>query len=183
MCTSWVTFKQLCEQTDYTLKKQLNMLKSNNEPLQESLDNKEIVQIKPDDLTNCIPEDICGSILLYIINVYDFLFYFYIFSANLKNESPIDETFEYANNFEDDPDISSDSEEEEELSSSSVEKYKSKKYQKNSKIKILQPKKSYYKPKNEFICTTCTKTFRNAERLEAHVRQHLGQKVRFYYLI
>lgn len=51
------------------------------------------------------------------------------------------------------------------------------KISKKLKSKILQPKKSYYKPKNEFTCTTCTKTFRNGERLEAHERQHLGQKV------
>lgn len=104
---------------------------------------------------------------------------------SIKNETPIDidEINDYENNLEDDADITSNSDEEdEELSSSSVE-YKSKKYQKKLKTKILQPKKSYYKPKNEFTCTTCTKTFRNAERLEAHVRQHLGQKVRIYFLI
>lgn len=104
---------------------------------------------------------------------------------SIKNETPIDidEINDYENNLEDDADITSNSDEEdEELSSSSVE-YKSKKYQKKLKTKTLQPKKSYYKPKNEFTCTTCTKTFRNAERLEAHVRQHLGQKVRYYFLI
>lgn len=100
----------------------------------------------------------------------------------IKNETPkdLEEINEYETNLEDDPNITSESEEEdEELSSSSVE-YKSKKYQKKIETKNMQPKKSYYKPKNEFTCPTCTKTFRNAERLEAHMRQHLGQKVRIY---
>lgn len=161
MCTSWVSFKQLCEQTDATLKKQLNMIKTAKTSYEPALDSFELVK----DQSNKVPED-----------------------KSIKNETPIeiDEINDYENNLEDDLDnnITSDSEEEEdeELSSSSLEYNKSKKYQKKLKTKILQPKKSYYKPKNEFTCTTCTKTFRNAERLEAHVRQHLGQKVRITFI-
>lgn len=161
MCTSWVSFKQLCEQTDATLKKHLNLIKTSKKDFAfEPLESFEIIQVKPDQ-SNSVPEDISTNDV-----------------QTIKNETPFDnETNDYENNLEDDQDLTSDSEDEEdedeELSSSSVE-YKTKK---NLKTKILQPKKSYYKPKNEFTCTTCIKTFRNAERLEAHMRQHLGQKV------
>lgn len=97
------------------------------------------------------------------------LFFYIVKSQLIKNESPLEEVDDYY--LQDD---SSDSEEEDD--DSLVEQSISKK----SKTKILQPKKSYYKPKNEFTCSTCSKTFRNGERLEAHERQHLGQKVRNY---
>lgn len=62
MCTSWVSFKQLCEQTDATLKKQLNLIKTSKTSFQP-LDSFEIIQIKSDQLTN-VPEDICGLFVL-----------------------------------------------------------------------------------------------------------------------
>lgn len=174
MCTSWVSFKQLCEQTDATLKKQLNMIKTSKTSY-EPLDSFELVKINSDQLIS-IPENIAGWFVYNKNGQYEKLIFFFLTvndeGNGIKNESSIDETNEQENNFEDDPDITSDSEDDDEELSNS--EYKSKKYQKK---KILQPKKSYYKPKNKFTCTTCTKTFRNAERLEAHVRQHLGQKV------
>lgn len=58
MCTSWVSFKQLCEQTDATLKKQLNIIKTSKTSY-EPLDSFELLQAKAVQ-SNSFPETNCG---------------------------------------------------------------------------------------------------------------------------